>query len=148
MDGTNDDAPLAGLLPRLAAEPALAAVVGSRDARLAVPAAARPAVLAGLAHAADRRPLVVAVPTVEEAERTVADLQQFLPTDAVAYFPSWETLPFERVSPSTETMGLRLYAVGAEHFCWDVAGCASAAGRSTGVVRGARGGRCMVWWTV
>jgi hypothetical protein len=27
-----------------------------------------------------------------------------------------------------ETMGLRLYAVGAEHFCWDVAGCASAAG--------------------
>ncbi|WP_295529868.1 dimethylamine monooxygenase subunit DmmA family protein [Novosphingobium sp. Chol11] len=27
-----------------------------------------------------------------------------------------------------ETMGLRLYAIGAEHFCWDVAACASAAG--------------------
>jgi dimethylamine monooxygenase subunit C len=27
-----------------------------------------------------------------------------------------------------ETMGLRLYAVGAEHFCWDVASSASAAG--------------------
>ena len=108
MDGTPTHAPLAGLLPRLAADPALAAVVGSRDARLAVAAAARPAVLAGLAHASDRAPLVVAVPTAEEAERTVADLQQFLPADAVAHFPSWETLPFERVSPSTETMGLRL----------------------------------------
>ncbi len=27
-----------------------------------------------------------------------------------------------------ETMGLRIYAVGSEHFCWDVAACASAAG--------------------
>ena len=111
MDGTTNDAPLAGLLPRLAADPALTAVVGSRDARLAVPASARPAVLAALAHAADRRPLVVAVPTVEEAERTVADLEQFLPASAVAHFPAWETLPFERVSPSTETMGLRLSAM-------------------------------------
>jgi transcription-repair coupling factor (superfamily II helicase) len=111
MDGTTNDAPLAGLLPRLAADPALVAVAGARDARLAVPAAARPAVLAGLSHSAGRSPLVVAVPTVEEAERTVADLQQFLPADAVAYFPAWETLPFERVSPSTETMGLRLSAM-------------------------------------
>ncbi|MFM7062446.1 MAG: transcription-repair coupling factor, partial [Actinomycetes bacterium] len=108
MDGTATHAPLAGLLPRLAADPALTAVAGSRDARLAVAAAARPAVLAGLAHSSDRAPLVVAVPTTEEAERTVADLQQFLPAGAVAYFPAWETLPFERVSPSTETMGLRL----------------------------------------
>ncbi len=27
-----------------------------------------------------------------------------------------------------ETMGLRVYAIGSEHFCWDVAACASAAG--------------------
>ena len=27
-----------------------------------------------------------------------------------------------------ETMGLRIYAVGSEHFCWDVAACARAAG--------------------
>ena len=36
------------------------------------------------------------------------DLEQFLPAGQVATFPAWETLPFERVSPSVETMGRRL----------------------------------------
>src|SRR4051812_45948712 len=36
------------------------------------------------------------------------DLAQFLPDGDVALFPAWETLPFERVSPSVETMGRRL----------------------------------------
>ena len=36
------------------------------------------------------------------------DLRQFLPADDVVQFPGWETLPFERVSPSVETMGQRL----------------------------------------
>ena len=36
------------------------------------------------------------------------DLRQFLPADDVVHFPGWETLPFERVSPSVETMGHRL----------------------------------------
>ena len=31
-----------------------------------------------------------------------------LPAGQVAVFPAWETLPFERVSPSVETMGQRL----------------------------------------
>ena len=36
------------------------------------------------------------------------DLAQFLPAGQVTVFPAWETLPFERVSPSVETMGQRL----------------------------------------
>jgi len=52
--------------------------------------------------------MVVAVPTAADAERLSADLRNFLPADAVELFPAWETLPFERVSPSIETMGLRL----------------------------------------
>src|SRR6185436_14293206 len=36
------------------------------------------------------------------------DLTQFMPEGDVVHFPAWETLPFERVSPSVETMGQRL----------------------------------------
>ncbi len=55
-----------------------------------------------------RRPLVVACPTGTMAAQLGDDLVQFLPADDVAVFPAWETLPFERVSPSVETMGRRL----------------------------------------
>src|SRR5204862_5565825 len=43
-------------------------------------------------------------------ERLAHDLRAFLPDGATAVdlFPAWETLPFERVSPSVETMGRRL----------------------------------------
>ena len=47
-------------------------------------------------------------PTFAEAERLVGDLEQFTGPDGTELFPAWETLPFERVSPSVETMGRRL----------------------------------------
>jgi transcription-repair coupling factor (superfamily II helicase) len=102
-----DTPPLAALAPLLAEEPALRAVIG-RAPVVAVPDPARAVFVAGLAHASTRRPIVVAVPTRAEADRLVHDLAQFLPADAVEEFPAWETLPFERVSPSVETMGRRL----------------------------------------
>ena len=46
-----------------------------------------------------------------EAERLAADLREYLGDDAVELFPAWETLPFERVSPATETMGRRLRVI-------------------------------------
>ena len=64
--------------------------------------------VASLAGVTTRRPLLLAVPTGAEAERLVRDLTQFLGPDEVEHFPAWETLPFERVSPSFETMGRRL----------------------------------------
>src|SRR5687767_8973293 len=101
------DTPLADLVPLLAEEPAVRAVV-DRAPVVAVPDAGRALFVAALAGATTRRPVVLAVPTGAEAERLVHDLGRFLGADAVELFPAWETLPFERVSPSLETMGRRL----------------------------------------
>src|SRR5438105_1667718 len=91
-------------------DPALAALAGGSARLIAVSEAPRAFFLAGLARLTGRRPLVVGVPTTAEAERLAHDLRQFLPggDDSIELFPAWETLPFERVSPATETMGRRL----------------------------------------
>ena len=98
--------PLHHLVARLRDDPALTQVLGRTTATLAVPEAARALSIAALARLSSRRPLVIAAPTGTAAARLVDDLQQFI--DDVELFPAWETLPFERVSPSVETMGRRL----------------------------------------
>lgn len=99
---------LRGLLPALAAEPALTALLGRREGTVAVAEAGRAPALAGLSAASDRRPVLVAVPARTEAERLASDLAAILGPGEVELFPAWETLPLERVSPTTETMGRRL----------------------------------------
>ena len=99
---------LADLPPLLRDEPALTRALGEPAARLAVVEVARPIAIAALASLSSRRPLVVACPTGTMAAQLGDDLVQFLPPGEVAVFPAWETLPFERVSPSVETMGQRL----------------------------------------
>ncbi|MDQ2650332.1 MAG: transcription-repair coupling factor [Actinomycetota bacterium] len=89
-------------------EPGFASVLGRSSAVLAVPEPARALTIAGLSHLSSRRPIVVATPTTGDADRVANDLRVFLGAEAVAVFPAWETLPFERVSPSVETMGRRL----------------------------------------
>ncbi len=98
---------MSGLLPHLAEHPALLSLLGRRTASLAAPEAARAMAVAGLSAASGRRPLLVAVPTRREAETLSADLTAFLGPGEVEELPAWETLPFERVSPSVETMGRR-----------------------------------------
>jgi transcription-repair coupling factor (superfamily II helicase) len=100
--------PLATLPPLLRDDPAVASVLGASSGLVAVPEAARAYVLAGLSSLSSRHPFVVAVPTTTDAERLAHDLRAFVGEDAVDVFPAWETLPFERVSPSVETMGRRL----------------------------------------
>src|SRR4051812_58307 len=107
-----ENRPLQRLPAMLAEEPALRAVI-ARAPAVAVPDAARPLFVSALAASTTRRPLVVAVPTGAEAERLARDLAQFVDTGSSSFgdvelFPAWETLPFERVSPSLETMGRRL----------------------------------------
>ena len=99
---------LADLPPLLRDEPGLTRALGEPAARLAVVEVARPIAVAALASLSHRRPLVVACPTGTMAAQLGDDLAQFLPDGEVAVFPAWETLPFERVSPSVETMGRRL----------------------------------------
>ena len=101
-------APLGALQRLLDADLALESVLGRRNAVLAVPDAARALAIAALARQTERRPIVVATPTTADAERLLNDLSLFLGPDDVASFPAWETLPFERVSPSIETMAQRV----------------------------------------
>jgi transcription-repair coupling factor (superfamily II helicase) len=100
--------PLAGLTTLLADEPTVVAASAGQGHAVAVPEPARAVFTATLAGATARRPVLLAVPTRAEAERVAGDLRQYLGADAVELFPAWETLPFERVSPATETMGRRL----------------------------------------
>jgi transcription-repair coupling factor (superfamily II helicase) len=101
-------APLGALPALLRDEPGLTRALGDPSARLAVVEVARPISIAALATLSSRRPLVVSCPTGTMAGQLADDLAQFLPPGEVVHFPGWETLPFERVSPSVETMGQRL----------------------------------------
>ena len=98
---------LEDLPPLLREEPALVATLGRRDATLAVSEAARGLVLANLATRGGRHPDVVIVARSVDAERLSRDLATFLGAGAVAHFGAWETLPFERISPTAETMARR-----------------------------------------
>jgi transcription-repair coupling factor (superfamily II helicase) len=101
-------APLAPLTALLHSEAGFGQVLGRRTAVLSVPEAARAITLASLTQLSQRRPIVVVVPNGSTAERLAQDLTQFIDPADVALFGAWETLPFERVSPSIETMGRRL----------------------------------------
>ena len=96
-------------LPRLLRDdPAVTRALGDPAGFVAVPEAARAITVAALAQLSERRPLVIACPTGTDAGQLFDDLRQYMPDGEVVLFPAWETLPFERVSPSVETMGRRL----------------------------------------
>jgi transcription-repair coupling factor (superfamily II helicase) len=99
---------LSSLPSLLRDESAVAALLGGGADVAAVPEVARPLVIAALARLSSKRPLVIAAPTGTMAAQLADDLSLLLGRDAVAHFPAWETLPFERVSPAVDTMGRRL----------------------------------------
>ncbi|WP_041684810.1 transcription-repair coupling factor [Renibacterium salmoninarum] len=88
----------------------------SEDLQIGAPNGLRAPLLAevaeGLAAAqanGDHAGVVLAVTaTSRESEDLVAALRAYLPEDAVADFPSWETLPHELLSPRSDTVGRRL----------------------------------------
>uniref|UniRef100_A0AAU3GWN1 Transcription-repair-coupling factor n=1 Tax=Streptomyces sp. NBC_01401 TaxID=2903854 RepID=A0AAU3GWN1_9ACTN len=104
---------LHGLLDVVVTDPALeeavkAAADGHRaHVDLVGPPAARPFAVAALAREA-RRTVLAVTATGREAEDLAAALRTLLPPDTVAEFPSWETLPHERLSPRSDTVGRRL----------------------------------------
>ena len=109
---------LAGLLAAVAEDPQLRTALdsqpgmpggGERD--LVAPTALRPLLSAALASGAAGGPgrFVLAVTaTAREAEDLTAALRAFLPPASVATFPGWETLPHERLSPRSDTVGQRI----------------------------------------
>ncbi|WP_328970098.1 transcription-repair coupling factor [Streptomyces sp. NBC_00239] len=104
---------LHGLLDAVIQDPALAeAVAAAADGNrphvdLVGPPAARPFAVAALARRTERTVLAVTA-TGREAEDLAAALRSLLPADEVVDYPSWETLPHERLSPRSDTVGRRL----------------------------------------
>src|SRR6476661_4950766 len=99
--------PLAGLAAVAGADSALRTVadlVGKSPVELVGPSAVRPFVAATIAA---QRPLVVVTATGREADDLTVELEEILGA-AIAQFPSWETLPHERLSPGADTVGRRL----------------------------------------
>ncbi|OMI39775.1 transcription-repair coupling factor [Streptomyces sparsogenes] len=104
---------LTGLLDAVVRDPALAEAVqaaasgGRHHVDLVGPPAARPFAVAALARSAGR-PVLAVTATGREAEDLAAALRSLLPPDGVVEYPSWETLPHERLSPRSDTVGRRL----------------------------------------
>ena len=57
------------------------------------------------------KPFVVITATGREAQEMIDFLSSYDSSFELIEFPSWETLPHERLSPSTETVGKRLKAI-------------------------------------
>ncbi|MGW2511124.1 transcription-repair coupling factor [Streptomyces scopuliridis] len=104
---------LHGLLDAVVRDPALAEAVkaateGHRPhLDLVGPPAARPFAVAALARETGR-PVLAVTATGREAEDLAAALRSLLDPDTVVEYPSWETLPHERLSPRSDTVGRRL----------------------------------------
>jgi transcription-repair coupling factor (superfamily II helicase) len=109
---------LPGLLAAVAEDSRLRdALAGQPDSPLAerelvAPPALRPIIAAALATGAvtgePGRFVLAVTATAREADDLTAALGAFLPPETVAVFPGWETLPHERLSPRSDTVGQRI----------------------------------------
>ena len=92
-----DAATLAGedLIAPPALRPVLAAVLAGAG-------------LPGAGLAGSGRFVLAVTATAREADDLTAALGSFLPAGRVACFPGWETLPHERLSPQSDTVGRRI----------------------------------------
>ncbi len=101
--------PIAGLVDLALRDNCLQDVIGRAadipaDLALVGPASARLLAACALAQAAS---LLVVTATGREADDLTAELRGVF-GDSAALFPSWETLPHERLSPGVDTVGERL----------------------------------------
>ncbi len=101
--------PIAGLVDLALRDPSLQDVTRRAadrpaDLDLVGPASARLFATAALAQAG---PVLAVTATGREADDLTAELKGVF-GDAVAMFPSWETLPHERLSPGVDTVGARM----------------------------------------
>jgi transcription-repair coupling factor (superfamily II helicase) len=101
--------PIAGLVELVLRTPTLQRLIDlaagdPEELTLVGPASARMFVASALAR---RGPLLVVTATGREADDLSTELRGVI-GDAVAMFPSWETLPHERLSPGVDTVGARM----------------------------------------
>ena len=100
----SDARPLSALVDALREAPGLEGLASAT--RVTASRGVAPALVA---LAADREATsLVLVATGREAEDLAASLGAYLDPDEIALFPSWETLPHERLSPRADTVARRL----------------------------------------
>ncbi|SLE38904.1 transcription-repair coupling factor [Mycobacteroides abscessus subsp. bolletii] len=114
---------LHGITEALKGEGTYAAIMGVAAAHptaradefvIGCPEGSRPFLLQGISNVTSMgdtvRPPVVLVITAtdREAEDTVLALSSLIPAEEAVLFPAWETLPHERLSPRSDTVGQRL----------------------------------------
>ncbi|HEY5820991.1 MAG TPA: transcription-repair coupling factor, partial [Propionibacteriaceae bacterium] len=109
---------LSGLVRLFASDPIVAESIGDARSRtrsaldLTSPPPMRPLIAAALAATLEEggadRPVLLVTSTYREAEDVTSALQSIVGQDDVAYYPAWETLPHERLSPRSDTVGRRL----------------------------------------
>ncbi|HET6503446.1 MAG TPA: CarD family transcriptional regulator, partial [Amycolatopsis sp.] len=106
------DGVLSPLLSAVLDDPTLGGVIeraGAPLLELQGPIAARQLVAAVLAaDAGAGKPVLAVTATGREADELTAALASLLGAGQVVNFPSWETLPHERLSPRADTVGRRL----------------------------------------
>jgi transcription-repair coupling factor (superfamily II helicase) len=111
---------LAGLIPAALRDRGLArardlaakSFVDSDSMDLTAPVSLRPFVVAAVAGPTDvggaQRPVLAVTATSREADDLADALGCLIDPGRVAVYPSWETLPHERLSPRSDTVGKRL----------------------------------------
>lgn len=107
---TSQPAMLAGLLKTAAKDPKLTGLIthlGDQQLHVTAIDQARPWAIGTLANHA---PVLVVTATGREAEDLTAELKAMW-GDKVAWFPAWETLPHERLSPAADIAGQRAHII-------------------------------------
>lgn len=114
---------LYGITEALKGEGTYAAIMGVAAAHptarvdefvIGCPEGARPFLLQGISDVTSmgdtlRSPVVLVITATDrEAEDTVLALSSLIPAEEAVLFPAWETLPHERLSPRSDTVGQRL----------------------------------------
>ncbi|GGF42202.1 transcription-repair-coupling factor [Marmoricola endophyticus] len=101
---------ISGLSRLVLTEPTLAQAMEDAGTVAALdltgPGALRPFVVRGLVDAG--RTVLVVAATAREAEDLVEVLSDVVDPARIGYYPAWETLPHERLSPRSDTVGRRL----------------------------------------
>ena len=84
---------------------AIADVCAGASVRMALPKSAIPYVAGVVAQA---KPVVLIAATERAAQDIANSFRDFISESSIAIFPAWETLPHERISPSSDTVGRRM----------------------------------------
>ncbi len=97
--------------PLAAALASLPTVDLSEGGHLLGASSAAPAIVAKAVEADDTHPVLVLTATEQDAEALAAAVGAYIDARRVTVFPSWETLPHERLSPRSDTVARRLAAL-------------------------------------